>query len=160
MLSQEKCNYLHFLVRYDLNHNTIAYTVRIFAIRYVMFRHLISYIILLTLLLQTFSVYLLKADYVLNQQLYEQQCINKQKPALKCHGKCQMAKKMAEAEKKEQQQSGNKNKQTGLDEIVLTISYSDFSLYRNSISSSIRTSVSDVSIRGFYGDVFQPPRIS
>ena len=71
-----------------------------------------------------------------------------------------MAKKMAEAEKQEQQQSGQKNKQSGTDEVVLAISYPDFTFYRNSVISFIRTSISDASISGFYGDVFQPPRIS
>ena len=125
-----------------------------------MFRHLTGYIIFLMLLLQTFSVYLLKADYVLNQQLYEKECVNKQKPELKCKGKCQMAKKMAEAEKQEQQQSGKKNKQNGLDEIVLALFHPVFVLYKNSSFLSIHTFSSDAAITSFHGDIFQPPRVS
>ena len=69
-----------------------------------MYRLFIGHILLLTLVLQTFSGYLLKADYVLNQSLYEERCENKARPQLKCKGKCQLSKKMMEAEKEEQKQ--------------------------------------------------------
>lgn len=125
-----------------------------------MFRYAVGYIIFLTLTLQTFSVYLLKADYILNQKLYEQQCINKKKPALKCHGKCGIGQKMAEAEKQEQQQSGKKDKQSGLDEIVLAVSYPNFNLYKKSSIYFIGLPVSDITIERKCGEVFQPPRFS
>lgn len=41
------------------------------------------------------------ADYHLNSDFYEQLCINKNKPEINCHGKCQMQ------EKSEKQNSSN-----------------------------------------------------
>ena len=35
---------------------------------------------------------LLMIDYQINQNFYEIHCVNKAKPALECHGKCQMKK--------------------------------------------------------------------
>lgn len=37
--------------------------------------------------------FLFLADYSVNRNFYEQLCINKNKPEMDCHGKCQMQKK-------------------------------------------------------------------
>lgn len=42
-------------------------------------------------------------DYFNNRYAYELNCINKAKPKLHCHGKCQMMKKISQEEKKDQQ---------------------------------------------------------
>ncbi len=54
------------------------------------------------LLVQVFSGYVLKADYTINRAIYLQNCVNKEKPALQCKGKCQLTQKMQEAEKEQQ----------------------------------------------------------
>ena len=54
------------------------------------------------LLVQVFSGYVLKADYAINRAIYLQNCVNKEKPALQCKGKCQLTQKMQEAEKEQQ----------------------------------------------------------
>ncbi len=53
-----------------------------------------SFILLLTLLTQTFSRSLALADYMVNLEAYKNACINKAKPKLECNGKCQMLKKI------------------------------------------------------------------
>ena len=54
-------------------------------------------------MLQTFSQGFIIADYYVHTAAYAKVCINKSRPALHCNGKCQMMKKMQEAEKKEQE---------------------------------------------------------
>ena len=50
--------------------------------------------------LATFQSGLLRLDYELNKDYYEALCINKDKPEMDCHGKCQMKK---ESEKQSSQ---------------------------------------------------------
>ncbi len=63
--------------------------------------HLIFFIPLVAaLFLQTFGRNILLADYFIRTSAYAANCENKQKPELKCKGKCQMMKKMQEEEEK------------------------------------------------------------
>lgn len=57
-------------------------------------------ILMLLILAQTFSKWLVIAEYNLNKDYISKNlCINKTKPKLHCNGKCFMMKKMAEDEK-------------------------------------------------------------
>jgi len=58
--------------------------------------------------LQTFSRYVIMADYNINTQAYAKNCINKAKPKMHCNGKCQMMKKLQQEEKKDQQDPDRK----------------------------------------------------
>jgi len=125
-----------------------------------MYRLFIGHILLLTLVLQTFSGYLLKADYVLNQSLYEERCENKARPQLKCKGKCQLSKKMMEAEKEEQKQQG-KTQKAGQDEVIAFVSHLQFLFYAADVLHASASIVSDAALAAGFGlSVFQPPRIS
>ena len=42
-------------------------------------------------------------DYYMNTSAYAKNCENKARPILKCNGKCQMAKKIMEEQKKDEQ---------------------------------------------------------
>lgn len=46
-------------------------------------------------------------DYMFNTASFEKNCINKAKPELKCHGKCQVSKQMKQQEEKEKSQQVN-----------------------------------------------------
>ncbi len=50
-----------------------------------------------------FSRNLIIADYYTHTASYEKNCENKSKPQLKCHGKCQMMKRLKAEEKKDQE---------------------------------------------------------
>jgi hypothetical protein len=52
---------------------------------------------------QTFGQLLIVADYYINTGSYAKNCENKNRPQLKCNGKCQMMKKLKGEEKKDQQ---------------------------------------------------------
>ncbi|MGB4772314.1 MAG: hypothetical protein WBP58_12685 [Chitinophagaceae bacterium] len=79
-----------------------------------MLRGLFAIICLLAFAGQTFSQALVVADYYFNTDAYKASCENKAKPQMKCHGKCQMAKKITQQEKKESQQSSGKYPQKGI----------------------------------------------
>jgi hypothetical protein len=72
--------------------------------------------VLLAFSLQTFSRSLNWVEYWANTEAFVKSCLNKNKPKLACHGKCQIMKKMAEQEKKESRYPGNKS--TDKDEVL------------------------------------------
>jgi len=54
----------------------------------------------LVTLLQSFSKWVIMADYEINKEYISKNlCINKKRPKLHCNGKCQLMKKLAEEEK-------------------------------------------------------------
>ena len=64
-------------------------------------------ILVFLVLIQTFSKWVVVAEYKLNKNYIAQNlCINKARPKLHCNGRCQMMKKLAEEEK---QNSSNNN---------------------------------------------------
>ena len=68
----------------------------------------IAFLLLLAFFTSTFSRLFVVADYYVNTERYYKNCENKAKPQLKCNGKCQMAKKVQDEEKKEQKNPGIK----------------------------------------------------
>ena len=62
-----------------------------------------SAILIMAFFGQTFSQAFYYIDYTIDRAAYEKNCINKARPMLHCNGKCQMMKKWAEQEKKNQQ---------------------------------------------------------
>jgi hypothetical protein len=111
------------------------------------------------MLAQTFSGYVLKADYFINISSYIEKCINRDKPQLKCNGQCQLAKKMQQADDK--------------DEGSASINAEIFNLVLSSRSypPQLRFNIEPVEIqwivlnanniqRGHLRDIFQPPQLS
>ena len=59
---------------------------------------ILAYLLTTLVLLQTFSRELVVADYQLRKErITELFCVNKDKPALRCNGKCHLAKKLRKA---------------------------------------------------------------
>jgi hypothetical protein len=58
----------------------------------------------ISVLAQTFSQGFIVASYYINTGEFAKNCENKDKPKLRCNGKCQLMKKINQQEKKEQQQ--------------------------------------------------------
>jgi hypothetical protein len=115
--------------------------------------------LILVFFAQTFSGYLIAADYYVNPQKFIQNCINKSKPEMKCKGKCQMMKKIKEVEKK--------NTESGTDEEASSqiVFLFDFPL-ENSNNYIFNTShekfliyPSNISLSDFIYSVFQPPKV-
>jgi hypothetical protein len=73
-----------------------------------MLRSLSIILIFIAFITQTFSRFVIQLDYYSNTASFEQNCENKTKPAMHCHGKCQMLKKLRAEEKKDQQNAERK----------------------------------------------------
>ena len=66
-----------------------------------MFSRLITYLLLATMLTHSFSQVVIVTDYLLNSDLITKLfCVNKEKPAMKCNGKCHLAKQLKKDEEK------------------------------------------------------------
>ncbi len=70
-----------------------------------MFKRITALVFLLTFAAQSFSAPFIVLDYYAHTDAYARNCINKARPKMHCNGKCQVMKKMKEAEKKEQENS-------------------------------------------------------
>jgi hypothetical protein len=74
----------------------------------------IAPIFLLLVLIQTFSKWIIWADYELNKDyIAKVLCENKKRPMLHCNGKCQLAKKMA-AEEADAKKSARNSTSAGM----------------------------------------------
>ena len=70
-----------------------------------LFRRIAVFLLLLMFFAQTFSRYVLVADYYVNRSAYAANCVNKDRPWMKCNGRCQLCKKL-------DRQDNNQDKQT------------------------------------------------
>lgn len=68
-----------------------------------MLRYISSIILLIAFAIQSFQMGGIVVGYYLNTDVYAKKCENKAKPILNCNGKCQMAKKILEEQKKDEQ---------------------------------------------------------
>jgi hypothetical protein len=68
-----------------------------------MSRKIISFLLLLLFAASTINRTIILLEYYTNRALYVKNCENKDRPTLHCLGKCQVIKKLAEEEKKDQQ---------------------------------------------------------
>ena len=68
-----------------------------------MLRAILAIILLVAFAIQTFHKGGIVVSYYINRDAYAKNCVNKTKPVLKCNGKCQMAKKILEQQKQDEQ---------------------------------------------------------
>lgn len=73
-----------------------------------MIRYLSAILLITAFAAQTFNGAFIKLGYYINPDAFAKNCVNKAKPKLKCHGKCQVMKKMQEEEKREQENQERK----------------------------------------------------
>jgi hypothetical protein len=69
------------------------------------FRRATAFLLLLVFFAQAFSRYLLVADYFVNRAAYAANCINKDRPSMRCNGRCQLCKKLHQQDKTEEKQA-------------------------------------------------------
>jgi hypothetical protein len=113
-------------------------------------------ILLLLILTQTFSKWIIIADYTINREyIAEKLCINKAKPVMQCKGKCQLSKKMI-SESEESQETNAAIKVKGTDALYFgKVSMTDIAFSQSSARSLtgylIKLHASPVF------DIFHPP---
>lgn len=70
-----------------------------------MYKRLIVFVLLASLVGSNMSAYFIYAGFEVNQkQLAEKFCLNKNRPWMHCNGKCYLMKKLKQAEEKEKKQ--------------------------------------------------------
>lgn len=66
-----------------------------------MFTRVLSYLLLLTMVIHASSQFAIVADYLINSEFITNVfCVNKEKPEMKCNGKCHLAKQLKKDEEK------------------------------------------------------------
>jgi hypothetical protein len=76
---------------------------------------------MMLVLSQTFSKWLVVVEYSMNKDFVAQKlCINKAKPKLHCHGKCQMMKRLAEEENQNSTNTTNNSSKIKIPELVFS----------------------------------------
>lgn len=101
-----------------------------------LFKRIISFLLLIAFAASTFSKVFVVADYYTNTAVYAENCINKAKPKLHCNGKCQMMKRLQQEDNKDQQNPDRKMENKGGVDIS---SKSFFSAYLSNPYSIIDT---------------------
>jgi hypothetical protein len=123
-----------------------------------MFRAALSIILLIAFAIQTFHRGGIVVSYYLNKDAYSKDCVNKAKPVLKCNGKCQMAKKILEEQKKDEQaperKLENKFQVIWLKSNFLSYSAKDNDLFRT-FTAYLESPVPLVPVLA----IFHPPRL-
>ncbi|HJW15675.1 MAG TPA: hypothetical protein VJ499_01065 [Flavisolibacter sp.] len=115
----------------------------------------------LVILLQSFSKWIIMADYEINKNYISKNlCINKKRPKLHCNGKCQLMKKLAE-EEKQNSTNGNDQGKVKSQDIVFFHSAQVFQPYncvllRSHPSSYIYNGDYDTPI----SSIFHPPSVA
>jgi hypothetical protein len=123
-----------------------------------MARRLVSFIFIFSLIFQTFTGYVVLAEYALNQRAYIQKCVNKVKPILKCHGKCQLAKKINQSEGN--QESRGSGKVTKPPEVISSkFSFATLNIFLIISKKSIFGSDSSDLVCRSLNSIFHPPKV-
>lgn len=79
-----------------------------FAVMPALLRTVVTFILLMAFSCQTFSRAFIVFDYYANKAKYASNCINKSRPKMRCHGNCQMIKKLQKEEQNDAQQPQRK----------------------------------------------------
>lgn len=95
-----------------------------------MFRFIIASVLIVSFTAQNLGGFMFEIDYYLRTAAYAKNCVNKAKPMLHCNGKCQLAKKMLQEQKKDQQTPERK-----------TVNRNDITLSAKSFFASIKLPV-------------------
>lgn len=105
-------------------------------------RLFIASILVLLVMTQVFSKWLLLAEYAVNKEyIAKNLCVNKEKPKLKCHGKCQLMKKMAEDTENSNSGSENGMAKSSLPEVLPFDDFCNIQLIAPSTESIVHNSL-------------------
>jgi hypothetical protein len=118
-------------------------------------------ILIVLMLSQTFSKWLVVIEYNLNKDFVAQKlCINKAKPKLNCHGKCQMMNRLVEEEIQNSTNTTNNTSKIKIPELVFSNETTQLI-----ISSPVPTTISYNEEPPFFMDnavisaIFHPPAL-
>lgn len=120
---------------------------------------IIAFIFLVTFSLQTFYTAGVTVWFFANQKiLAKKHCVNKARPQLKCDGKCFLAKKIREAEQKEEKQAPFQVK--WVETAPCTLEYLNYKLDPVSRTTITGYDVADHYSFHFLHSIFHPPLLA
>jgi hypothetical protein len=105
---------------------------------------------------QTFSRYIVMADYIVNLEAYKKACINKAKPKMQCNGKCQMLKKVKKQEG-DSEASAPVLKLNQLEVVLSSKSFFPFLAILATNNASSYSNYTDDFSSNYLGAIFHPP---
>lgn len=115
-----------------------------------------AFILLMAFAAISFQNLGLVASYRINNASFLKNCVNKNRPQLRCNGKCQLMKKMMEREHKEQEHPDSKpGSQTTL--FFSVINSDQISYPGSGIHSTYPPYISPL-LKDNTSDIFHPPR--
>ena len=121
-----------------------------------MFKQITAIILLLALSLQVLNRVVIYLDYYNNVASYAKNCENKALPTLQCNGKCQMAKKILEEQKKDEQTPERKlENKTHL--VCSQSYYASVSLRNNPVDGCHCGSLVEQEAVVYLSPIFHPP---
>ena len=104
---------------------------------------------------QCFDQSFIVIRFYANQAYYAKVCENKARPTLHCNGKCQLAKKLRQAEKKDQQNPGPRLNNNNTDVIFLSGTRYNFCSW--SVFTNCFPGFEDKTTIDFSLSIFHPP---
>ena len=121
-----------------------------------MFRFISSILLLIAFAIQSFHMGGIVVDYYLNTAAYAKYCENKAKPVLKCNGQCQMAKKILEKQKKEEQ-APERKWDSKVQIIWFKVSFASVASYSTIPSHTYSPYLDPPKSWAYLGSIFHPP---
>lgn len=114
---------------------------------------------ILLLLAQQYASTLQYINYLVNRASFEAHCENKAKPALKCHGKCQLKKQQQATEQQQPTASLPEKREVNLTAFALPFTWRDFTFTPSCrlLPSNKALVTTSPDCRGYLSDVFHPP---
>lgn len=110
----------------------------------------------ITIFLQTFSTYIIQADFFLNRSyIAKNLCVNREKPRMQCNGKCYLSKKLKEQENQDQQVPVSKNEQFNIQPFFVP---APFLLVNTGTAIKMKYFIkNDQAVASFSHSIFHPP---
>jgi len=112
-------------------------------------------LLLIVFFAQCFAQSFILIKFYVNQSYYQSICENKARPMLHCNGKCQLAKKLRQAEKKDQQNSSRRLVNNNQE--VICFPASTYNFYCASLLKNHFEHFQDNHTVGFPVSIFHPP---
>jgi len=109
-----------------------------------------------SIFIQTFSTYIIKADFYLNRSyIAKNLCVNRDNPQMHCNGKCYLAKRIREQENPDRQSPTSKNDRFDVAPFFVP---KPFKIeYTFSDRKSLFIIMNDGSLSTFHRSIFHPP---
>ena len=124
------------------------------------FNTIISFLVIAIFVFQVLAKFIIVADYVVNKDFIAKTlCENKNKPKLKCNGKCHLAKQLDKQDKKEKPTTSSKdkfeivyfqsiNQDVNNEKVIISVEEKKSKFYYSENRKST-----------FLNSIFQPPRV-